>query len=100
MDQNMFDTETLDEELILESVQSGSDVRSTEVFFTDDIITGSDDLYASTAVTSDYSDLLAQIKVTNGLLGVSIALQIFNFSLFIMVFFIKIIKNNVTKYID
>lgn len=40
--------------------------------------------------------LLAQSKVTNNLLGISIALQIFCLGLFFLVFFYKIIKNNVT----
>lgn len=41
--------------------------------------------------------LLAQSKVTNNLLGISIALQFFFFALFFFVFFYGIIKNNVTN---
>ena len=40
--------------------------------------------------------ILAQSKVTNNLLGISIALQILCLGLFFIVFFIKIIKHNVT----
>ena len=48
--------------------------------------------------SSEYEvQILQQIKVTNGLMGISIAFQIFFLALFFLVFFIKIIKNNVTN---
>lgn len=42
--------------------------------------------------------ILAQIKVSNNLLGISIAFQIFFLGLFFVVFFIKIIKNNIINF--
>ena len=55
-------------------------------------------VYQEIVVSSEYDEqLLIQLQVTNNLLGISLALQIFFLGLFFLVFFIKIIKNNVTN---
>lgn len=96
MDQSIYDTEFL-----FESVNSSSNVRSTE-FFDDNLIYDDNNLFNSSvsSTSSDYDELLSKVEVTNSLLGISIALQIFFFAFVFMVFFIKIIKNNVTNLID
>ena len=75
---------------------------STEVIESEtsdsDLLDDSEDSYISES--SDYdTDLLYQIQVTNNLLGISIGLQIIILTFFMMVFFIKVIKNNVTNFI-
>lgn len=55
-------------------------------------------VYQEIVVSSEYDEqILVQLQVTNNLLGISLALQIFFLGLFFLVFFIKIIKNNVTN---
>lgn len=54
----------------------------------------------SESVMSYDDEVLLQLKVTNGLMGIQIALQIFFLALFFLVFFMRIIKNNVTNLID
>lgn len=87
----------------LESVadtELSSDVLSLEAVI-DTEFSGSDDVFDSSGDTSSslsYDEqILAELKVTNGLLGFSIALNIFFLGLFFLVFFIKVIKNNVTN---
>lgn len=55
----------------------------------------SDVMYSETG--SYDADILYQLQVTNSLLGISIALDIFLLAFFILIFFIKVIKNNVTN---
>lgn len=55
-------------------------------------------VYETVYMTGEYDEqILFELQVTNNLLGHMIALQIFFLGLFFLVFFIKIIKNNVTN---
>lgn len=90
-----YDTEEVFSSIKSSRSDSYDSDDSIEIISLDD-----DDTYYS-SVSSDYdADILYQLQVTNGLLGITIALKIILLALFIMVFFIKIIKNNVTNLID
>lgn len=43
------------------------------------------------------ADILYQLRVTNSLLGVSIALNILFLAFFILIFFVRVIQHNVTN---
>ena len=63
---------------------------------------GGDDVsfFQGDTSTLTYEDqILFELKVTNGLLGISLAMNIFFLGLFFFVFFLKVIKNNVTNLI-
>lgn len=54
-----------------------------------------------TAVVADTSldeQILHELQVANNLMGINLALMIFFLGLFFLVFFIRIIKNNVTNF--
>lgn len=54
--------------------------------------------YMETSSGSLDEEILTQIQVTNNLLGIILAFQIFMFGFAIMKFFMRIIENNVTKH--
>lgn len=54
--------------------------------------------YSETSSSTLDEEILLQIQVTNNLLGIMLALQIFMICFAIMRFFIRIIENNVTKH--
>lgn len=107
MVQSMCDANFLfhQEDNDLLSVYNDSTVSDTESVFGDNteiVMSDSSDIstYSVTVESSDYEiELLSQIRVTNSLLGVEIALHVFMLAFAIMVFFIKVIKNNVTNQI-
>lgn len=75
---------------------------SDQKFFKDFGIDFAEDADSSSYTVMTFSDeyseqILYEVQVTNALLGVSIALEIFFMALFFFVFFIKVIKNNVTN---
>lgn len=90
-------SESIDE--VLEELEQQTSVSTEETTeFSSETVPGTE-LFSEVVylqATEIDEQILAQSKVTNNLLGISIALQIFCLGLFFLVFFYKIIKNNVT----
>lgn len=59
---------------------------------------GEDEIYSETSSGSLNEEILVQLQVTNNLLGIMVALHIFLLGFVFLVFFMKIIKNNVTRH--
>lgn len=59
---------------------------------------GESEIYSETSSGSLNEEILIQLQVTNNLLGNILALQIFLLGFGILVFFMKIIQNNVTRH--
>lgn len=104
MAQNVYSS-VLDTEFVIDT-ESGlaDDVRETGTEEATELSPGSDSggaasfeagVYTETGSCDD--EILYQLKVTNNLLGVLIALNLLILSLFIFVFFLKVIRNNVTN---
>lgn len=60
--------------------------------------TGDEAIFSETSSGAVDEDILIQLQVTNNLLGIMLALQIFLLGFVFFVFFMKVIKNNVTKH--
>ena len=79
---------------ILEDVPSSQMPEDIE----SELLSYSETVYETVYMTGEYDEqILLQLQVTNNLLGHFFALQIFLLALFFLVFFIKLLKNNVTN---
>lgn len=86
--QTISETESLEE---LPATETPEDIESELLPYTETV-------YETVYMTGEYDEqILFELQVTNSLLGQLIALQIFFLACFFLVFFIKLIKNNVTN---